>query len=328
MGSKIRRVAVLTSGSDSPGFNACIRAVVRSAIHQHEWDVWGVIGGYEGLLHGELRHLDSRAVSHIIEKGGTFLGASRSSAFATPHGLREALRNLNEQGIDALVVIGGDGSQRGAKYLHEAGFRTVGIPATIENDVCGTDAAIGVDTALNTALDALDRIKDTASSQQQAFLIELAGKKSGYQALMAGIAGGAEMVCIPEVPFELHDVTRQVADAYIRGKKHCIITVARGANPDAATMAASLAAQKQETGFRVRLCTIAHIQRGGAPSAYDRYLATRLGAAAIGALAEGQTGVLAGMVKGQMTTTPLSEVADCVRPIDPAYYEMAQIMAR
>ena len=172
--SKIRRVGVLTSGGDSPGYNACIRAVVRMAL-EVEWEPWGIRNGFEGLLGGDIEALNSRSVSGIIGRGGTMLGASRSDAFQTPRGLRDALRHLNEAGLDALVVVGGDGSMRGAQALSEAGFPTVGIPGTIENDVCGTEQSVGLDTALNTGLDALDRIRDTASSQEQAFLVEVMG---------------------------------------------------------------------------------------------------------------------------------------------------------
>ena len=220
MSARIRHIALLTSGSDGPGLNACIRAVVRAAIHEQSWRVSGIVGGFRGLVRSELQPLDSRSVSHIIEKGGTFLGVSPSAAFGAPGTVREALRNLNECSVDALVVIGGDGSQRGANALSAAGFCTVGIPATIENDVCGSDESIGADTALNTALEALDRIKDTASSQQSAFLLELAGEKSGYQTLMAGIAGGSEAVCIPEKSYSLEAIAALMADAYVRGKKH------------------------------------------------------------------------------------------------------------
>ena len=327
MTTRIRRIAVLTSGGDSPGLNACIRAVVRMALY-YGWEAWGIRRGYTGLLNGEFLPLSSRSVSHIIEKGGTFLGSTPSESFKTPHGLREALRNLNEMGMDALVVIGGDGSMKGARRLYEAGFTTVGVPATIENDLCGTDVAIGVDTALNTALEAIDRIKDTASSHQEAFLIELVGRKCGYLTLMAGIAGGAEMVCIPEVPFSLEDVAREVADAYVRGKKHCIVTVAEGANPSAAEIAAYLKDRQEETGFGVRLSILGHIQRGGSPSARDRFLATRLGATAVEQLYSGSAGVMVGLVDGQIVATPLEEITECTRSIDERYYELARVLAR
>jgi len=327
MAARIRRIGILTSGGDSPGFNPFIRAVVRMAIH-YGWEPWGIRRGYAGLLNGEMNQLNSRSVSGIIGQGGTFLGASRSEAFQTPNGLREALRNLNEAGLDALVVVGGDGSLRGAQAIAEAGFPTIGVPGTIENDICGTDVAIGVDTALTTALDALDRIKDTASSHQQAFLVEVMGEKSGYLALMAGIAGGAEMVCIPEMPFEAQDVAREVADAYVRGKKHCIIIVAEGAKPHAAEIADYLRAHQEETGFGVRMSILGHIQRGGSPTAQDRYLATRLGAAAVEQLYQGKSGLMVGLVDGQLVYPPLAEVTACTRGIEPEYLKLANILAR
>ncbi|NLG50628.1 MAG: 6-phosphofructokinase [Chloroflexi bacterium] len=323
----MRRIGVLTSGGDSPGFNPCVRAVVRMALY-YGWEPWGIRRGYEGLLDGELGPLTSRSVSNIIGRGGTMLGASRSEAFQTPYGQREALRNLNERGIDALIVIGGDGSLRGAEAIDGAGIPTIGIPGTIENDICGTDVSIGVDTALNTALDAMDRIKDTASSHQQAFLVEMMGEKSGYLTLMAGIAGGAEMVCIPEMPFTLEDVAREVADSYVRGKKHCIITVAEGARPRTTEIAEYLQDRQKETGFGVRLSILGHIQRGGAPSAFDRFLGTRLGAAAVEHLHAGQRGVMVGMVEDEIVTTPLAEATACTRSLEEEYFELARMLAR
>jgi len=324
--SRIRRIGVLTSGGDSPGFNPCIRAVVRMAIHCG-WEPLGVRRGFEGLLNGDMALLDSRSVSGVIGKGGTFLGSSRCEEFKAPQGLRQAVRNLNQAGVDALVVIGGDGSLRGAMALHEAGFPTIGVPGTIENDVPGTDLAIGVDSALNTALDAIDRIRDTASSQQQAFLVEVMGAACGYLALLAGIAGGAEMVCVPEVPFTLEDVEREVSSAYVRGKGHCLIAVAEGAQPHAAAIADYLRANQQETGFTVRLTILGHIQRGGPPTAHDRLLATRLGAAAVEQLHQGASGVMVGLVDGQIVCSPLAEVTESVRCIDEGYYELARLLA-
>lgn len=327
MTTRVRRVGIVTSGGDSPGYNPFVRAVVRMALH-HDWEPWGVHHGYQGLVAGDFVPLSSRSVSGIIGFGGTFLGSSRSDTFNTARGLRDALRNVNEVGIDALVIIGGDGTMRGAHTLHEAGIPVIGVPGTIENDVCNTDVSIGVDTALNTALDAMDRIRDTASSQQQVFIVEMMGAKSGYLALMAGIAGGAEVTCIPEVPFDLEDVTREVADAYIRGKQHCIITVSEGAQPHAGEIAAHLAAHEAETGFGARLSILGHIQRGGSPSAYDRYLATRLGAAAIEQLAAGNSGVMMGIIENEVVACPLAELVGCVRHIDEGYLEMARVLAR
>ena len=327
MASRIRRIGVLTSGGDSPGFNPCIRAIVRMAIH-YGLEPWGFLSGFAGLLTGEVVPLTSRSVSGIISQGGTILGSSRCEEFRSPHGLRESLRHLNEASIDALVVIGGDGSLQGAQALCEAGFPTVGVPGTIENDVPGTDMALGVDTALNTALGALDRIRDTASAHQQAFLVEMMGSKSGYLPLMAGIAGGAEMVCIPGVPFTLEGVANGVANAYIRGKKHCIIVVAEGAKPHAAAIAEYLNAHQAETGFGVRLSILGHIQRGGSPSAHDRFLATRLGSSAVEQLYQGVSGVMVGMVDGQILCTPLAEVAGRIRGMDEGYYELARALAQ
>ncbi len=325
--TSIRRVGVLTSGGDSPGYNACIRAVVRMAI-AYGWEPWGVRNGFEGLLNGDMQAMNSRSVSNIIGRGGTVLGSSRSEAFPTPRGQREALRHLNEAGLDALVVIGGDGSMRGALALASQGFPTVGIPGTIENDVCGTDLAVGVDTAMNTGLDALDRIRDTASSQEQAFLVEVMGKQSGYLPLMMGIAGGAEMVCIPEVPYTVEDVSREVADAYVRGKRHCIIVVGEGASPGVAEIAARLQADTLHTGFGVRVSALGHIQRGGSPSAQDRLLATQLGAAAVEQLHAGQRGVMVGVLAGVVKSTALEEVTAGVRRVDEEYLELAHILAR
>ncbi|MBC7237566.1 MAG: 6-phosphofructokinase [Chloroflexi bacterium] len=323
----MRRVAVTTSGNDSPGFNACIRAVVRMALH-YGWEPWGIRTGFAGLLAGDLMVLNSRSVSHIIGEGGTFLGTSMERGIDRPHGLRDMLRNLNEAGIDALVVIGDLEALRTAKALDEAGFPTVGVPGTIENDICGTDFTIGFDTALNTALDALDRIRDTATAQERAFLIEMVGEHSGHLALMAGIAGGAEQVCIPEVPFTLEHVAEEVADAYVRGKKHCVIVVASGARPPAADIAEYLNANRERTGFEVRLTVLGDIQRGGAPMAYDRFLATRLGAAAIQALHSGVSGLMVGLLDGELVNSPLAEVTECPREIDPAYYELSELLAR
>ena len=325
--SRIRRVAVLTSGGDSPGLNACIRAVVRMALYL-DLEPWGVKRGFAGLVNGEFVQLSSRSVSHIIGRGGSVLGSSRSEAFQSARGAREALRNLNEMGLDALVVIGGDGSMRGAQALSEAGFSILGVPATIENDVWGTDVTIGFDTALNTGLDALDRIKDTASSHQQAFLMGIMGGRSGYLTLMTGLAGGTEMICIPEVAYTLESVAQEVADAYVRGKQHCIIAVAEGARPDIHEIARYLAQREGETGFGVRLSILGHIQRGGTPSARDRFLGTRFGSAVVQRLYEGGLGEMVGEVDGEIVFSPLAEVALNVRSVDAAYVEMAEMLAR
>ena len=327
LGSRIRKIGVMTSGGDSPGLNPCIRAVVRMAVN-YDWEVVGVRRGYVGLMNGDMIPLTRRSVGGIIGRGGTFLGTARSQEFKTEKGQMEALRRANEEGLDALVVIGGDGSLKGAIALQKMGLPVVGLPGTIDNDLYGTDMAIGVDTALNTALEAIDRIKDTASSHQRAFLVEMMGRNSGYLALMAGMAGGAEMVCIPEVDFELEDVEREVRDSYVRGKTHCIISVAEGAKYNANAIAAYLRENREETGFSVRVTILGHIQRGGSPTAFDRVLATRLGAMAVRELHAGSSGVMMGLAGSLVKAIPLEEVTSHRKELDPEICELAQILAR
>lgn len=323
----INKIGVLTSGGDGPGLNPCIRAVVRNALH-YGFEVVGIKRGYMGLVYDEMIPLNARSVGGIIGRGGTFLGTSRCPEFMTKKGQAQAIRHLNEAGIDGLVVIGGDGSLRGAKLLHDLGIKVVGVPGTIDNDLCGTDIAIGVDTALNTALEAIDRIKDTASSHQRAFLVEIMGRDCGYLALIAGIVGGAEMICIPEVPFELEDVARTLNEAYLRGKAHCIICVAEGAKYNATAIADYLCEHHEETGFEVRVTILGHVQRGGSPSAFDRLLATRLGAAAVDALHEGKSGVMVGLISSKIVATPIEEAVAQKRIPDLNLYRIAEIMAQ
>jgi 6-phosphofructokinase 1 len=323
----MKRIAVLTSGGDGPGLNPCIRAVVRSALDKG-LEVKGIRRGYAGLIDCDMVDLDARSVGGILNRGGTFLGTARSLEFKTKQGQREALRNLNRRDIDGLVVIGGNGSLTGALLLHNLGFPTVGIPGTIDNDVNGTDISIGVDTTLNTILDAVDKIKDTASSHGRAFLIEVMGRDSGYLALMAAISSGAELVLIPEVETTMEQVVQAVEDAYVRGKAHCILIVAEGWDPGARALQEYLQMrhQEQEIGFDVRLTVLGHVQRGGSPSAYDRYLATRLGAAAVRALLDGQSGVMIGMNKNSPGSTPLEEAVAFQKELNLELYELARVM--
>ncbi len=322
----MRRIGVLTSGGDAPGFNPCLRAAVRMALSLGV-AVTGIKRGYTGLLNGEFVELTPRSVGGLVGKGGTFLGTSRSLEFKSRRGQLEALRNLNEAEIEGLVIIGGDGTMRGGQQLHSLGYPVIGIPGTIDNDVPGTDIAIGVDTAMNTALDAIDRIKDTATSHQRAFVVEVMGRESGYLALMAGLAGGAEMVCIPEVQFELDDVAKTITDAYIKGKAHCIIVVAEGARYGATAIAEYLRERREEAGFTVRLTILGHIQRGGAPLAFDRLLATRLGAAAARNLVEGRRGEMVGLIGNEIVATPFSEVLARRKPIDVNMFRLAEMLA-
>jgi 6-phosphofructokinase 1 len=321
----MKRIAVLTSGGDGPGLNPCIRAVVRSALAKG-LEVLGVRRGYDGLIDCDMLDLNARSVGGILNRGGTFLGTARCPEFMTKQGQREALRNLNRMSIDGLVVIGGNGSLTGALKLHELGFAVVGIPGTIDNDVNGTDISIGVDTTLNTILDAVDKIKDTASSHQRAFLIEVMGRDSGYLALMASIASGAELALIPEVQTNMEDVVKAVDDAYIRGKAHCIIVVAEGWKPGARELTDYLRERREEIGFGVRLTVLGHVQRGGSPTAYERILATRLGTAAVEALLNGEYGMMVGMIQGRPGLTPLEKAVAFQKELNLELYEIAKMM--
>ena len=321
----IRSLAVLTSGGDAPGMNPAIRAVVRTALH-YGLRVWGVREGYEGLIQGDMDVLTARDVGGILQRGGTMLYSARSQRFRTPEGQREAIRQLNERGIDALVVVGGDGSMRGAYALHQQGVRVVGIPASIDNDVWGTNISIGVDTALNTIMDAVDKLRDTASSHQRAFLIETMGRDSGYLALMAGIIGGAEMVLVPEVEVSMDEVAEAVEDAYRRGKSHAIIIVAEGASIDIHDLARFL--DERNVGFRTRITILGHIQRGGRPSAFDRLLASRMGVKAVEAAVAGGSGVMVALQGREMKLVALEEVVRRNRRANLEYYEMARMLAK
>ena len=305
--------------------NACIRAAVRTALGQG-LEVLGIQRGYAGLMEGDMEPLSARSVGGISHKGGTFLETSRSPEFKTEEGQYAALSQLDQREIEGLVIIGGDGSLTGALKLHQLGFSVIGVPATIDNDVAFTDVAIGVDTALNTVLDAIDKIKDTASSHQRAFLVEVMGKDSGYLALMGGIAGAAEAIVIPEVETSCEELAERVKDAYVRGKAHFIAVVAEGAKPDTQTLAQHLGGR--ELGFEVRVTILGHVQRGGSPTAFDRLLATRLGAAAVQQLMKGQKGKMVGLIGNKVVATDLEKVLATRKSVDLEFYRLAQILER
>lgn len=323
----MKRIGVLTSGGDAPGMNAAIRAVVRTGVSKG-WEVFGVRHGFAGLIAGSFVQMGPRDVSGIIQLGGTILGSARSLEFKTDEGRSKALRALRQQGIEALVVIGGNGSQQGAYALHEAGFPVMGVASTIDNDLYGSEITIGVDTALNIALEAIDRLKITASSHQRAFLVEVMGRESGYLALMAGIAGGAEAVVIPEVKTDPDLVAAELREAYERGKSHALIVVAEGDEYNAESLAHHFAEHQDRLGFDLRVTTLGHVQRGGNPGAFDRLLATRLAAAAIDRLADGEFGFLVGLLSGDIAGTPLGEVVSNVKTLDPELLELASVLAR
>jgi 6-phosphofructokinase 1 len=321
------RIAVLTSGGDAPGMNAAIRAVVRTGTGRG-WEVLGVRHGYAGLIGGDMTPLNVRDVGGILQRGGTMLGSARSAEFETVPGREKAIRNLNARGVDALVVIGGNGSQTGTHCLARMGFPAVGVASTIDNDLVGSDITIGVDTALNIALEAIDRLKTTASSHQRAFLVEVMGRHCGYLALMAAIAGGAEAVLLPEFALEPEALAKELHAAYLRGKPHALVVVAEGAKYNAQRMAEYFRTHPTECGFDLRVTTLGHVQRGGAPGAFDRILATRLGNGATEALARGERDVLVGFVAGEVRATPLAEVVGKQKSLDPSLVAMAGVLAR
>jgi 6-phosphofructokinase 1 len=323
----VKRIAVLTSGGDAPGMNAAIRAVVRTGLAR-DWEVFGIGQGYEGLISGSMSLMRARDVSGIIQQGGTVLGSARCPEFKTEEGRLDALRALNKRDIEALVVIGGNGSQSGAHELSRMGFPVVGVASTIDNDLYGADITIGVDTALNIALEAIDRLKVTGSSHQRAFLVEVMGRDCGYLALMAGIAGGAEAVCIPEVESNPDELAEELRDSYRRGKSHAIIVVAEGAKYNADALLHYFQRHRDRLGFELRATTLGHVQRGGEPGAFDRLLATRLGAAATEHIARGEHGRLTVLRDGEIGSIPLEEVVGQKKELDMRLWELAEILAK
>jgi len=322
----MRRIAVLTSGGDGPGLNAAIRAATRQAILLGV-EVYGVRWGYRGLINGEIDRLTNRDVGGVMGRGGTFLGTARCPEFLELSVRKRALRSLRQLDIDGLVVIGGNGSLAGANALHEMGFPTCGIPASIDNDVDLTDLSVGVDTTINTILDAIDRIKDTASSHQRAFLIEVMGRNCGYLALASGLAGGAELILLPEREGPtLQEIAAVIEDAYVRGKGHCIIVMSEGWRPGTQALSEYVQSQNEQLGFEVRVTVLGHVQRGGRPSAFDRILATRMGSYAASHLLQGESGAMVALQGNELTTVPIVDAVRRLRPLDMRLLELANVM--
>lgn len=321
----MKKIALLTSGGDAPGMNAAVRAVVRGAL-SYGWEVFGVRNGYAGLLADHMEPLAARDVGGIIQSGGTVLGSARCPEFAEPAGRAQALTNLEKRKIEALVVIGGNGSQSGSASLAREGFAVVGVPSTIDNDLYGNDVSIGCDTAINITLEAIDRLRTTASSHQRAFAVETMGRNCGYIALMAGIAGGAEVIALPEHELKPGEVAERLRAAYQRGKTHALAVIAEGAKCGVHELMDYYGQHRRSIGFDLRVTRLGHVVRGGTPTAADRVLATRLGAAAVETLAHTQ-GVLVGMVKGSIVTTPLEDIAGKMRPADANLLQLARVMA-
>lgn len=326
-GDAVKRIAVLTSGGDAPGMNAAIRAVVRAGI-AHGFEVVGVRDGYAGLQIGDFKTLGARDVGGIIETGGTVLGSSRCPAMQQESGQIAAVEQLRAAGIGRVIVIGGNGSQAGAAALHRRGMPVIGIASTIDNDLAGVDLTIGATTAVETALGAIDRLRVTASSCHRAFLVEVMGRDCGYLALTAGLTGGAEAIVIPEAEIAPEQVAETLRSAWNRGKSHAIIVVAEGARSNADALSAFFDTHAQRLGFDVRVTRLGHVQRGGAPCAFDRLLATRLGVMAIEQAVAGRHGVLLGLVGAEIAVLPYDSLPAGRKELDTALLAIADMLAR
>ena len=323
----MKRLAVLTSGGDAPGMNAAIRAVVRLGAARG-FEVFGVRHGYTGLIAGEFVQLGPRDVGGIMERGGTMLGTTRCIDLMGDEGQERALQQLRSVDIAQLVVIGGNGSQAGSLALSRKGLRVVGVASTIDNDLVGSDIAIGTTTAIDIALESIDRLRVTAASLRRVFLVEVMGRDCGYLATIAGMAGGAEVIVTPEVPSTPQQIAADIHAAYERGKSHAIAVVAEGAKCGADALAQYFHEHQARLGFDLRVCRLGHVQRGGAPGMTDRMLATRLGAGAVEQLDAGRHGLLVGQLGGQVACTPLAEVVRRKEPPDMLLLDLAHALAQ
>jgi 6-phosphofructokinase 1 len=323
---KINRIGVLTSGGDAPGMNAAIRAVVRTAIY-NQLEVVGIIRGYSGLLEKQFMGMQSHSVSKIISQGGTILKSSRCPEFKNRSVREKAIENLQEAGIDALVVIGGDGSFRGANLLcKEFNYPVVGIPGTIDNDIYGTDFTIGFDTAINTAVSAVDKLRDTADSHNMIFFVEVMGRDAGFIALNTAIASGAEATLLPEVHTDIDKLCSFMERDRRKNKTSGIIIVAEGEEEGGAMEVASKVKQKLPN-YEIRVTTLGHIQRGGSPTCNDRVLASLLGYEAVNALLKGRTNVMVGQMQNQVVYTPFEEACTRHNEINKTWYEISRILS-
>lgn len=319
---KKKTIGVLTSGGDSPGMNAAIRAVVRTGIF-NGLDVLGIKKGYEGLIHGEIEQMQLSSVADIIHRGGTMLQTARSKEFMTEEGRQKALSIMEVFGMQGLVVIGGDGSFRGALELARLGAQVIGIPGTIDNDIAFADYTIGFDTAINTVIDAIGKIRDTTSSHNRANIIEVMGRNSGDISLYAGLAGGAESIIVPEVGYDVDDVCKRIVQGRNRGKLHSIIILAEGVG-GAFDMARTI---EDKIAVETRVTILGHVQRGGSPTAFDRVLASRLGAKAVELLINGRTARMAGIYKNQIADFDLEEVLKSRKEFSEELYTLARILS-
>ena len=319
----LKSIAVMTSGGDSPGMNAAVRAVTRTALHMGV-KVWGIKGGYHGMLDEEIFEMQSKDVSDIIQRGGTFLGTARCKRFTTPEGRMLGYKNLVDRGIQGLVVVGGDGSLRGASTLsQETGLPIVGLPGTIDNDVWGTDYTIGSDTAANTILDAMNKLRDTASAHRRIIVLEVMGRNSGWLAMVAGISGGAEYILVPEEPYDIGQICDSMKAEYEKGKRYILMVVAEGAGK--ASELGPIIAEK--TGIDTRVSKLGHIQRGGSPSAIDRLNASRLGENAALAIISGLSDIVFGFSRGHVVSINLHDSINNKKQLDPQLIRLAKVLA-
>lgn len=322
----MKRIAVFTSGGDAPGMNACIRAVVRGAIY-YDAEVYGIYRGFQGMIDGDFIKMESHSVSNILQHGGTMLKSARSEDFKTKAGRKLAFNNLSAKGIEGVVAIGGDGTFTGANiFFKEYGIPIIGVPGTIDNDIYGTDKTIGFDTAVNTTLDAIDKIRDTADSHGRIFFIEVMGRDSGYIAIQSAIGGGAESVILPEKNQSAQDVVNNLQEGIRRDKSFSVVIVAEKEYPGYAVELAS-AVKQTITDQDIRVTILGHIQRGGAPTSTDRTLASRLGLGAVEALMDSKKDVMAGIVNDKLTLTPLKEAISKTKSLNPDLLRVMKILS-
>lgn len=323
----MKKIAVFTSGGDSPGMNACIRAVVRTAIYRN-LDVYGIYRGYEGMIDGEIKKLQSHSVSNIVQRGGTILKSARSTEFRTPEGRKKAYDNLKAHGIEGLVAIGGDGTFTGAKiFFEEYGIPTIGCPGTIDNDIYGTDYTIGFDTAVNTALEAIDKIRDTAASHDRVFFVEVMGRDAGFIAVESGIGGGAEFVMVPETKSNLENIVKSFKNLR-KSKSSSIIVVAEGEEEGNAEMVMNKVKELVKDKDReFKVTTLGHIQRGGNPTSRDRVLASRCGMAAVEGLIAGEKNCMAGVMNQEIVYTTFADCIGKTKPIIQDHLKLIEILS-
>ncbi len=326
MAQKVTKIGVLTSGGDSPGMNAAIRAVVRTGLY-YNLDVFGIVRGYSGMIEDDIFQMDSKSVANIIQRGGTILKTARSKEFMEYEGRKKAYENLKKHGIDGLVIIGGDGSFRGAqRFSNEFDIPCIGLPGTIDKDIAGTDFTIGFDTAVNTAIEAIDKIRDTADAHDRLFIVEVMGRDAGYIALYSGISTGAENILIPETKTDINEIIRSLSEKEKRKKLVNLIVVAEGDDYGGGQQVADIL-KKSLPNLDTRVCILGHIQRGGSPSALDRMIASRMGYHAVECLMEGKHNVMVGVVNNKMHYTPLDNAVKAKQKISQDWLKVVKILA-